>query len=116
MRDVWCVRERAAGSGGVGEGEDGGVGALVAGFGSLFEGAEVLGGGHVDFLAGEEVLDGEKLEAGVFGVGDGFGLEEGGFGGFFAHGGGGGFEGDEDADGGGIAFGDVRGGRGFGRR
>ena len=56
------------------------------GFGGLFEGAEVLGGGHVDFLAGEEVLDGEELEAGVFGVGDGFGLEEGGFGGFFAHG------------------------------
>ena len=50
------------------------------GFGGLFEGAEVLGGGHVDFLAGEEVLDGEELEAGVFGVGDGFGLEEVGFG------------------------------------
>ena len=80
--------ERAAGSGGVGEGEGGGVGALVAGFGSLFEGTEVLGGGHVDFPAGEEVLDGEDLEAGVFGVGDGFGLEEAGFGGLFAQGGG----------------------------
>jgi len=40
----------------------------------------LLGGGDVDFLVGEEVLDGEELEAGVFGVGDGFGLEEVGFG------------------------------------
>ena len=67
------------GGGGLGSG---GVGTLVAGFGSLFEGAEVLGGGHVDFPAGEEVLDGEELEAGVFGGGDGFGLEEAGFGGW----------------------------------
>jgi hypothetical protein len=51
------------------------------------------------FLAVQEVFDGEDLEAGVFGGGDGFGLEEAGFGGFFAHGGGGGFEGNEDADG-----------------
>jgi len=52
------------------------------------------------------LVDG-KLEAGVFGVGDGFGLEEGGFGGLFAHWGGGWFEGEEDADGGVFAFDDA---------
>ena len=62
--------------------------------------------GEVEALAGEEVLDGEELEAGVLGLADG-GLVfvETGVGGFFAHGGGGFFEGDEDADGGaGILF------------
>ena len=73
---------------------------LLVGFGGFFEGGAYYSeGGHVYLFASEEVGDGEELDFGVFllpeggfveACGDGFGL----------HGLGGGFHGDEDADGG----------------
>lgn len=73
----------------------------------LFERADVLGGWHVDFLAVQQLFDREDLKTRVLRSRYGFSLEEACLGGFFAHGGGGGFEGDEDADGRFFAFDDA---------